>query len=135
MKSYVLDASALLAFLGGSPGAAKVANLLDAGRLEEASLSMSVINWGEVYYLYFRTQMPQTMERLKSTVARLPIEMISVDMGQAQRAGEIKAQYKMAYADSFAAALAIKRNATLVTSDRDFKRMQSKIKVMWLLSH
>ena len=43
-----------------------------------------------------------------------------------------KAGGKLAHADAFAAALAKLRHAELVTGDRDFKAVESKIKIGWL---
>ena len=36
------------------------------------------------------------------------------------------------YADCFAAALATTRKATLVTTDKDFKPLAERIKIIWL---
>ncbi len=47
-------------------------------------------------------------------------------------AAEIKAKYKLYYADSFAAALAVENKATLVTSDSDFRRLGHSFPTLWL---
>jgi predicted nucleic acid-binding protein len=36
------------------------------------------------------------------------------------------------YADSFAAALAVRERATLVTSDPDFERLGKQVPILWL---
>jgi predicted nucleic acid-binding protein len=49
-----------------------------------------------------------------------------------RQAAAFKATKKMSYADCFAAALAKLRNAELLTGDRDFKAVESDLKVGWL---
>ena len=55
MKSFVLDASALMTFFENRPGAAKVEEILRGAADSQRPLAMSVINWGEVYYSIWRT--------------------------------------------------------------------------------
>jgi len=47
-------------------------------------------------------------------------------------AASLKAQYNLPYADTFAAALAHSRKAVLVTSDKDFERVGTVLKVLWV---
>jgi len=47
-------------------------------------------------------------------------------------AASLKAQYNLPYADSFAAALTHSRKATLVTSDKDFERVATVLKILWV---
>ena len=54
MKTYVLDASALMMFFEGRPGAGKVEDLLTGAADATPPLAMSVVNWGEVYYSIWR---------------------------------------------------------------------------------
>jgi len=53
----------------------------------------------------------------------LAIEVLDATPQRAGKAAEVKSQFKLYYADSFAAALAIEHRATLVTSDNDFRRL------------
>ena len=55
-----------------------------------------------------------------------------MDMELAQQAASLKAQYKLPYADCFAATLAQARKATLVTSDKDFERAGTALKILWV---
>jgi len=54
------------------------------------------------------------------------------DMGLAKLAASLKAQHNLPYADCLAAALAQARKATLVTSDKDFERVGTAIKTLWV---
>jgi predicted nucleic acid-binding protein len=47
-------------------------------------------------------------------------------------AGELKARGGISYADCFAAALAIEKNAPLLTGDREFEQVADKVRIVWL---
>ncbi|MFZ6006443.1 MAG: PIN domain-containing protein [Nitrospirota bacterium] len=47
-------------------------------------------------------------------------------------AAKLKAQHPVAYADCFAAALGIIKNATVVTGDPEFKRCGKRVKIEWV---
>lgn len=83
--------------------------------VEEKPL-MSWINLGEVHYVLRRVHgdedATETVRDLRDVVdARLPDELLVLD------AARIKADHPLAYADAFAAALAMTHDATLWTGD------------------
>ena len=47
-------------------------------------------------------------------------------------AAEIKAEYRIAYADAFVVATAIRENARVITADPEFKRVRHLIEIDWL---
>jgi len=110
--TVVLDSWAVLRYLEGSqPASQEIDDLF--GR---ATPLMSWINLGEVYYVLRRTHGEEaaaaTARDLRSVLdARLP------DDGLIIAAARIKADHPMAYADAFAAALAIRTDAVLWTGD------------------
>jgi predicted nucleic acid-binding protein len=132
MKTYVLDASALMTFFENRAGADKVEALLVGAADAERPLAMSVVNWGEVYYSIWRAHGEQAAIAKLRAIAQLPIQVFDVDMEMAKQAASLKAQHNLPYADCFAAALAQSRKATVVTSDKDFERAGSAIKVLWV---
>ena len=132
MKTYVLDASALFAFLRSTPGAHKVSELLKSARRGHARVAMSSVNYGEVYGLIVREFGSDRALTTVNAVSQLPIQMLDVTPPRAFGAAEIKVKYKLYYADSFAAALAIENRATLVTSDSDFRKLGHNLPVVWL---
>jgi predicted nucleic acid-binding protein len=67
-----------------------------------------------------------------SAVRALPIFLMDATPLRAIQAADLKLNYRMYYADSFAAALAIEHKATLVTSDSDFKKLGHGFPVLWL---
>ena len=59
MKTYVLDASALFAFLQKKPGAYRVNELLKEAMHGRAKVLMSAVNYGEVYGRILREHGPE----------------------------------------------------------------------------
>jgi len=132
MKTYVLDASALMTFFENRPGADKVEDLLAGAVDAQRPLAMSVVNWGEVYYAIWRAHGEKAATAKLQEIAQLPIQVFDVDLELTKMAASLKAQYNLPYADCFAAALAQDRKATLVTSDKDFERAGSALKILWV---
>lgn len=132
MKTYVLDASALLTFFGDRPGAAKVEELLAKAAETKRPLLMSVVNWGEVHYSIWRAHGEKAAAIKLREIAQLPLQIVDVDMELTQLAATLKAQHNLPYADCFAAAAAQTRRATLVTSDKAFERMGPLLKTLWV---
>ena len=73
-------------------------------------------------------------------VAQLPIQVVDADMDLTKLAASLKAAptgsgsstHNLPYADCFAAALAQSRQAALVTTDKDFARAASALKILWI---
>lgn len=133
MRVYVLDANAIICFLDNRPGAEHVASLIQQGR-DSAQMFMSAVNWGEVFYTMARRMSLGKLRQMLNTL-KPRIEIVEIDAETAERAAEIKHFYKLGYADAFAAALAVNEKATLVTSDPDFEKLGSKIKLKMLPRH
>lgn len=134
MKTYVFDASALFGFLQSKPGAHKVNELLKEAVRGRAEIFMSAVNYGEVHGGILRAQEPERARATMNAVHPLPITLVDATPQRACHAAEIKAKYKLYYVDSFAAALAVERKATLVTSDSDFRRLGHGFPTVWLRS-
>ncbi len=134
MKSglRVLDAYSLLAYLEGEAGADQMIEIIKSARDHGRDLLLSVVNWGEVYYITLRAAGRDRAEAVAQLIETLPISIISVDMALIRQACEYKATKKMSYADCISAALAKLRKAELVTGDRDFKQVEGEIKILWL---
>jgi len=132
MKKYVLDANALLDFLDLGPGAQRVRAILHDAHQERAAVLISVLNWGEIFYLLWQRRGEETARRTIASLSRLPIEIVAVDLVQTMKAGELKAVHKIPYVDCVAAALALQHRATLVTSDRDFEKLGRHFLVLWI---
>lgn len=134
MKTYVLDASALFAFLQNKPAASKVNELLKEAIRGRADVLMSAVNYGEVYSLIQREHGAERLREVVSALSPLPVRLMDATAARAYAAAAVKSKYKLYYVDSFAAALAIEHKATLVTSDADFRRLGHSFPVLWLKS-
>jgi len=132
VKTYVLDSSALMTFFEDRPGADKVEELLAKAAESKHPLLISVVNWGEVYYSVWRARGQKAADAKLLEIAQLPIEVVGVDMELGKLAASLKAEHNLPYADCFAAALAQARKAALVTSDKDFERAGSVLKITWV---
>lgn len=92
---------------------------------------MSVINLGEVLYILLKhigeQRAIQYIQALQHAVT-----MMDADMNRTMQAATLKHQYKIGYADSFAAALALESRATLVSADPSFEKIGKPLKWMRL---
>jgi ribonuclease VapC len=130
--AYVLDANALLAYLDDTNSAEKVEELLVLAQKEKAIVLMSAVNWGEAYFIHTRGRGEEASEAMRRLVWRFPLKVVPADAKAAEAASEIKARFKLHYADCFAAALALEHKAIVVTADADYKRLQGQLKILWL---
>ncbi len=133
MNFYVLDTSALVTLFENRPGAEKVGRLVQAAA-ESEELMMSAVNWGELYYTVWLGRGQKIAEETLGRVERLRVKVVDVDKPTAKLAGRLKAEHKLPYADSFAAALAQRGGATLVTGDQDFVRVAKWVNILWVNS-
>jgi len=132
MKRYVLDSYSLLAYAEDEKGADAVEDILTKALDNQAEIFLSVINWGEMYYIALREGGKERAELYRETFARYPIAIVEANKELTLQAAHFKANYKISYADAFAAALAKNRKAILVTGDKEFKSLENEIKINWL---
>lgn len=128
----VLDSYSLIAYLENEDGAEKMIEVFRVARDSGRTLFLSVVNWGEVYYITLREAGRERAEAVAQLISTLPIQIISVDLELTQQAAEFKAIKKMSYGDCFAAALAKLRKAELVTGDEEFKQVEGEVKILWI---
>ena len=129
----VLDASALMAYLGREDGYEHVRDLFIKAAGADRNLLMTTVNWGEVYYLLIRDYGHQEAEQIRSLIDTFPVEFVPADIELTKQAAVYKAEKKLPFVDCFAAALAKRRKAELVTADKDFKVVEGEIKIVWIV--
>ena len=129
----LLDSYAVLAYLNGETGAEKVEKAMkDAGN-SDSSLLMSEINIGEVYYILSRKRGSEKADYFFETILKgLPIQGLPVDLSLILGASRLKAKYPLSYADCFAAAQAIRSEASILTGDPEFKAVEKLVTIEWL---
>jgi len=134
VREYVLDANAVIRYLTNGPGIERVDALLVQARRNEAHLSISVVNRGEVLYNLARRAGIDLAQQTLRSLSKY-IESIDVTEESADAAAALKFSYKLSYANCFAAALAIRFKATLVTADPELAKLGKKLKVLALPRH
>ena len=128
----VLDSFALVAYLQGETGKAKVESLLRQTEAGSIELYLSIVNLGEVAYILERdVGLEKTRETL-GVMDELPITLVAADRKRVLAAAHIKAQYAISYADAFAVALAQELDARLVSGDPELTIVESLISVEWI---
>jgi predicted nucleic acid-binding protein len=95
-------------------------------------LLVSVVHWGEVFYLLWQRHGEQSARETINDLSLLPLRVLSLEMAQALKAAELKARHKIPYVDCLAAALAELQRATLVTADTDFEKLGRHFPILWL---
>jgi predicted nucleic acid-binding protein len=129
-KKSVLDAFALLAYLEGEDGHAKVRDLMASSA---ADLLINGINLGEIYYIVARAHGMQAADHFLTVILpSLPITVVDNSFDDVIEAARLKACHAISYADCFAAALAIRVHAPIVTGDPDFRKLGKAVAVDWL---
>ncbi len=133
MKKYVLDSYALIVYFRKQKGWETVRDLLFEAFQSNQKMFLSSINWGEVYYTRLKTGDEEKAEEAIRAIKNMPIEIVEdIDTRLVKQAGKYKALGGISYTDCFAAALAKKENATLVTGDKEFQRLEKEIKILWI---
>lgn len=132
LTRYVFDTSALVAYFKGEDGADRVGEILESVFGEEGGLLMSPVNLGEIFYILAKGfglgKARWAISRLEEGGFGFP----PVDVETAVAAGALKWLKDLGYADSYAAALARREGAVLVTKDKEFKAVEKDIKIQWV---
>jgi len=128
----VLDSYSLIAYIEGEAGKDTMIDIFRSARDSGKTLLLSVVNWGEVYYITLREAGRERADEVAHLISTLPIQIVPADLELARQAAIFKSGKKMSYADCFAAALAKQRKAELVTGDKEFKQVEGEVKLLWL---
>ncbi|AIY89236.1 type II toxin-antitoxin system VapC family toxin [Geoglobus acetivorans] len=128
--NYVLDAFAVLTYIGDEEGADKVEELLHKAENGEIKLIMNYVNLGEVYYIIAREFGVSKANEAMAVIKRWGMEFAGVDESLSLTAARIKAMHSLSYADAFVVATAIGRNGIIVTGDREFEGVYPDI--LWI---
>lgn len=131
-ETYVLDSFAVLALLGREAGSEQVSDLLRQAQEGKVHLLMTWVNVGEVAYIVERRWGRGRAYQALATLEATKIEIVPVGRELTLRAAQIKVKHPLAYADAFAAALAMHNEATLVTGDPEFKMLETTLPIHWL---
>src|SRR5689334_5367937 len=123
MASAVLDASALLAYIDGEPGADMVASVI-------TDAIISAVNFSEVVSKLVDRGTSVGTARVALGVA--PVEVIDFDRALAERAGALIAKTKrqgLSLGDRACLALAERERVPVVTGDRAWSKLDLSVEV------
>lgn len=124
-KGFVLDTSALIAFLADEKEASEVLKVLPSSRIPFICLS-------ELYYIVWNKKDRAEADRIYGIVKSWNLPVLYPNERVILNAGRIKAVYKLGIADSYIAALSMDEGFALVTKDKDYKIIAKEIKIMAL---
>jgi PIN domain nuclease of toxin-antitoxin system len=129
---YVLDSFAVLAYFQAERGGAKVKKLLKEVSAGEALAFLSLVNLGEIIYTTERKLGSDTAQDTLEDILRLPIQLAEASMDRVLDAAHVKSHHAISYMDAFVVSLARELNATIVTADPEFKKVESLTNILWL---
>jgi predicted nucleic acid-binding protein len=129
---YVLDSFALLAYLEGEPGMARVQAILAQCARGESIACVPLVNLGEVLYISERERGLAWAQQVLAAIEQLPIRVLPASREAVLAAAHIKAQFPLAYADAFAVVAARERGGILITGDPEFKAVEEIVQIEWL---
>jgi ribonuclease VapC len=132
--AYVLDSFALLAYLEGEAGMARVRSVLGGAEARRHAVYLSLINLGEVLYITERERGLVEARRTLGTIDQLPLEIVGVARATVLAAAHIKAHFPISYADAFAVVAARDHGGVVMTGDREFEPLAAAgvVGVAWL---
>jgi ribonuclease VapC len=90
---------------------------------------LSIINLGEIAYILERNYGAEEANQTIADIRQLPITIVQAGENRVMAAARLKANYRMSYADAFAAAAAEEMQAILITGDPELISLQGIIQV------
>lgn len=131
MKRVVFDAFAVIAWLEGEREAEFVAALMREVQTGRTWGGVCAMNLGEVYYTTARRHGQGRADAYLHYLTALPWVLIPASNDLTWRAARLKAAHRISYADAFALACAIEREAALVTGDPELHAATHGVELLW----
>ncbi len=123
--TYILDTSAILAYLSKEAGGEKLKGLKKDSAIPFMALA-------ELYYLTWQKKGKPLADMVYGVVKGWQMPVLQPDEKTILTAGRFKVNYKLGIADSFMAAFAYKDDCCLVTKDQDFSALKNEIAMLYL---
>jgi predicted nucleic acid-binding protein len=128
MSNYVLDTSALLAYIENEEGADEVETLFVNALESTIEILISTVTCIEVFYISLQEQGNVVAANRLKLIENLPLIQEPLNQQLTKIVGEIKASKAMSFADSCIAGLAKFKNAVLVHKDPEFEQIEEDVK-------
>ena len=123
--AYVLDTSAIIAYLAQESGGDRVNTLR-----EDAGLPFIAVT--ELYAVMWRKHGQLMADETLQAVFGWHMPLLLPDEQISLSAGYLKGRYGLGIADSYVAAFALASQVTLVTKDRDFLALKPDLQILFL---
>jgi uncharacterized protein len=129
----VVDSFAMLAYLGAEAGHERVLEALELAGKGQVRALLSQISLGEILYITERRRGLKQAQRVLALIDSLPLELSEVTRDLVLDAAHIKASHRLAYADAFVTALAIREGARIMTGDPEFESVAGLVSIDWIV--
>jgi predicted nucleic acid-binding protein len=133
MARYVFDSSALIRYIDNEAGADRVEEILAECVTGLSTGCVSAMQWGEVASNLRKRIGAAGEKRVLSGLLPAEVEIVAVTADQAVRAGDLRVDKKIPYADAIALELAMQsKKSILITADYDFKAVTDLARIEFL---
>jgi predicted nucleic acid-binding protein len=133
MVTYILDSSAILRYLDGEAGAARVSDIIKGHLAGRCEAIVSALHWGEVAGITAKVHGLDAMELVLSRLLAFGLWLAPATADQAVAAALIRVKRGIPYVDAFGVELAAAaQDRVLVTADFDFKAAARDVKIEFL---
>ena len=130
--TYVLDSSALLAYLTGEPGADRVGDLLEQAKRRRCRLLIPFMVFMETCYRIWQLEGEEAAKRTFADLSHLPVQRVDVEERSLWLACEMKAVHRLSVGDAWVLAIALAHKAILVHKDPDFEPLSHLVNLVSL---
>lgn len=133
MVTYALDASAIVRYLDNESGSARVAEIIKGHLNGQWNCVVSAVHWGEIAGVLYKAHGMTGLNLAMNRLVAFGLEIIPATAERAVKAGLIKVDRKIPYADAFGVELASEfSEGILVTADFDVKPAAKDVKIEFL---
>lgn len=122
-NTYLFDTSAILTLIEDEDGADRVQALLTE---EQVLMPWSALM--EVYYITLQERGQAAADQRYALMKSLPATILwNIDEATLLTAGNVKARYRLSFADALVAAFAVQHKATLLHKDPEFEPLADQM--------
>jgi predicted nucleic acid-binding protein len=130
---YIVDACVIICYVYEEPNFESVDRLLQLGFENKIQLVMSAVNYGEVMQHLYRNKNFEQAKLISRVIrSEFNIEFVDAGLTDADMAGFYKSKGGIAYMDGFILALAKKKNAKILTLDKEFLKYKDEFEIEFL---
>jgi len=127
-ETFLLDTSALMAYLEDEDGAGEVESILRGEKCYIPFLALL-----EIYYITFREKGEEVALNRYAMLKNLDVEYLhEVDEATLLLAGKFKGAHHLSLADAIIAAFAVRRDAVLVHKDPEYEQLKGFVRMRCL---